>query len=100
MAQIYRLESDDSHIGGFRVRFPSGVTKDVTWRSEGVITPTLDAAKQYATSLVQSMLDDRRIDDLERTNVPSLVAAIQKIISDWNAVILTANLHHYVATQH
>ncbi len=86
MAKLYPAESasNDSLVGGFVVVFPSGATKSVAWRSEAPIQDTLAAAKQYATKLVQAMLDERRIDDLDRTNMPSLVAAIQKLISDWN----------------
>lgn len=66
------------------MKFPSGATKSVAWRSEAPIPDTLAAAKEYAVKLVQAMLDEQRVDDLERTNMPSLVAAIQKLIGDWN----------------
>jgi len=87
MAKLYPVESasNDSLVGGFVVEFPSGTRKSVVWRSEAPIQDTLAAAKEYATKLVQAMLDEQRIDDLDRTNMPSLVAAIQKIISDWNS---------------
>jgi hypothetical protein len=86
MAKLYPAESTDSDstVGGFIVLFPGGACKSVAWRSEAPIQDTLAAAKEYATKLVQAMLDEQRIDDLDRTNMPSLVAAIQKLISDWN----------------
>ena len=87
MAKLYPAEStnNDTFVGGFVVVFPSGASKSVAWRSEAPIQDTLAAAKEYAAKLVQSMLDEQRIDDLDRTNMPSLVAAIQKIIGDWNS---------------
>lgn len=86
MAKLYPAESvtPDSTVGGFVVEFPSGARKSVAWRSEAPIQDTLEASKEYAKALVQHMLDARLIDDLERTNIPSLVAAISRIVSDWN----------------
>ncbi len=86
MAKLFPAESatNDPFVGGFVVVFPSNASKSVSWRSEAPIQDTLEASKEYAKKLVQHMLDARLIDDLERTNMPSLVAAIQKIISDWN----------------
>lgn len=66
------------------MQFPSGAFKSVAWRSQAPIQDTLEAAKAYAAELVKHMLDRELRDDLDRTNIPSLVAAIQKIISDWN----------------
>ncbi len=86
MAKLFPAESttSDSTVGGFVVEFPSGARKSVAWRSQAPIPDTLTAAKTYAAQLVQHMLDKQLTDDLDRTNIPSLVAAIQKIISDWN----------------
>jgi len=87
MAKLFPAESatNDPEVGGFVVEFPSCTRKSVAWRSQAPIQDTLEAAKQYVVKLVQAMLDEQRIDDLERTNMPSLVAAVQKIISDWNS---------------
>lgn len=86
MAKLFPAESatNDTTVGGFVVEFPSGARKSVAWRSEAPVQDTLEAAKDYTKKLVQHMLDARLMDDLERTNMPSLVAAIQKIIHDWN----------------
>ena len=86
MAKLYPAESANGQtdVGGFVVEFPSGTRKSVAWRSGAPIPDTLAAAKQYVIQLTQTMLDERRIDDLERTNMPSLVAAVQRIIQDWN----------------
>jgi hypothetical protein len=70
----------DPFVGGFVARWPSGTTKQVAWRFDRPIYPTLDAAKQYAAKLIETL----SADDRERTNWASAVAAIQKIISDWN----------------
>ncbi len=87
MTKLFPAEgvTNDPEVGGFVVEFPSGTRKSVAWRSQAPIQDTLEAAKQYVVKLVQAMLDEQRIDDLERTNMPSLVAAVQKIISDWNS---------------
>jgi hypothetical protein len=91
MAQLHPLESDDPWVGGFLVTFPSGTKKTVCWKQEAVISPALDAAKDFVAKLIDGMLnttssDDRRValDDIERTNIPSLVAAVHKIVRDWN----------------
>ena len=84
---IIRLESPESAtIGGFAISFPSGACKSVTWKSEAPIQDTLAAAKQYAASVLQVCLDERRIDDAERTNWASVTAAIQRVVQDWNEV--------------
>lgn len=86
MAKLFPLESatNDPEVGGFVVEFPSGARKSAHWVSGAPIPDPLAAAKQYAAQLVQHCLERGLIDDLERTNIPSLVAAITKIITDWN----------------
>jgi hypothetical protein len=74
----------DPFVGGFIARWPSGTTKQVAWRFDRPIYPTLDAAKQYAAKLIEALSAEAKFDDMERTNWSSAVAAIQKIISDWN----------------
>lgn len=86
MAKLFPAESatNEPEVGGFVVVFPSGATKSIAWRSKAPIPDTLEVAKQYVAQLVDTMIASGRIDDLDRTNIPSLVAAAQKIISDWN----------------
>lgn len=93
MAQLRALENDDPLIGGFLVTWPSGNEKTVVWRQPAVVSPALDGAKRFVAALIEQMLnapgvtnDDRRIalDDIERTNIPSLVASVWKIVRDWN----------------
>ena len=86
MAKLFPAESatNDPLVGAFVVEFPSGARKSVSWRQSAPIPDSMAAAKEFATQLIQHMLDAQLIDDLERTNMPSLVAAIQKIVMDWN----------------
>jgi hypothetical protein len=86
MAQLRRLYSPDhpSH-GGFVATFPSGACKSVTWQSTERIVDTLDAAKKYTSELLAAMLKQGLMDDCERTNWASMTAAVQRMVSDWNA---------------
>lgn len=87
MTSLIRLESpNDQLVGGFAITYPSGCTKSVVWRSEAPIADTLQAAKEYAARVLQNCLDERRIDDAERTNWASVTAAIQRIVSDWSDI--------------
>lgn len=108
MAELRALENDDPLVGGFLVTWPSGNAKTVVWRQSAVIHPALDGAKQFVAGVIEGMLngpgitnDDRRIalDDIERTNIPSLVASVWKIVRDWNAkraeALYTANPEHH-----
>ena len=90
---LIEVESDDGkpEIGGFIIFLPSGATKVVHWNSTKPITPTLDAAKQYATELVDSLLKQHgtvSCEDIQRTNWTSVAAAIQRIILDFNEKIV------------
>lgn len=82
--KLWKALSNDPETAGFVIEWPSGSRKSVAWRSKVPIVPTIDAAKQYAATLIQNRLDEGGIDDVERTNVPSLVAAIQRLVDDWN----------------
>lgn len=87
MTSLIRLESpNDALVGGFAITYPSGCTKSVVWRSEAPIADTFQAAKEYAARTLQNCLDERRIDDAERTNWASVTAAIQRIVSDWSDI--------------
>lgn len=85
MAKLWPLEvPNDPTVGGFAVLFPSGACKAVVWHSQAPIPDSLDAAKSYVTQLVDACLKLGLIDDLERTNMPSLTAAAQRLIDDWS----------------
>ncbi len=107
MAKLFPLESDDPLVGGFIVEFPSGTKKSVVWRQSALVSPALEGAKGFVAALIDGMLnapgttnDDRRVhlDDIERTNVPSLVASVHKIVRDWNKLrseaLYAANPEH------
>lgn len=79
----------DPEIGGFLLFLPSGATKIVTWRQAKPIEPTLDAAKQYAGKLIETLYAARLDEDIKATNWVSVTAAIQRIILDWNDRIKT-----------
>lgn len=70
--------------GGVLCTFPSGAAKAVQWPAAGYITDTYKAATHAATELVNHMLQRGLIDDLERTNIPSAVAAIQAVMVQHN----------------
>jgi hypothetical protein len=83
---LIRLEGDAVEQGGFLMFLPSGATKVVAWHSPKPITPTLDAAKKYASEVVESLLQAGGIEnpDIQRTNWVSVTAAVQRIILDFN----------------
>jgi hypothetical protein len=64
--------------------FPSGARKQITWSHPSPIVDTLTTAKTCMAHLVDHMLARGLHDDLERTNIPSAVAAIQRVIADHN----------------
>jgi hypothetical protein len=74
----------DHKIGGFLVTFPSGLTKEVIWQSATPAPDSLRAAKEFAAGLLQQLIEANAVDDADRTNWPSLVAAIQRIVMDFN----------------
>lgn len=81
---LQRLESatSDPCAGGVLVTFPSGTAKQLAWRYRGEFD-TLATAKDLAARALQSCLDERRIDDAERTNWASVAAAMARILTDW-----------------
>lgn len=91
---VIEIESMDNEpeIGGFIIFLPSGTTKTVHWRQAKPITPTLEAAKEYTTRIVDSLLKQGRgagEADINGTNWTSVAAAIQRVILDWNDKIVT-----------
>jgi hypothetical protein len=86
--KLWPADSPDPDTAGFVVEFPSGVRKSVAWRSRAPIMPTLEAAKEYAARLIEARSSEPGgLDDVERTNWASVVAAVQRIISDWNDTV-------------
>ena len=82
---LHRLEANDATIGGVLYTFPSGKSKQATWKSESQITDTLTLAKSCASQVRAQLMDEGATDDLDRTNWPSLVAGTQRHIQDFNA---------------
>lgn len=87
---VIELESMDNQpeVGGFLIFLPSGSTKTVHWRSAKQITPTLEAAQDYAAKVVDSVLREhngnRSHPDVANVNWTSVAAAVQRVIIDWN----------------
>ncbi len=83
--KLWPADSPDPETAGFIVEFPSGTRKSIAWKSQAPITPTLDAAKEYAAKLLAARSSEPGgMDDVNRTNWASVTAAVQRIISDWN----------------
>jgi len=89
---LVRLESDDPRTAGFVIAFDSGVSKRVQWTAEAVISPAIDAAKQYTASVIDSLMKENREAEIRHTNWVSVTAAVHKIIRDFNGK-LRASMH-------
>ena len=90
---LRRLESNDATIGAVLYTFPSGKSKAASWKSETLVTETLELAKSCAAQVRAALMDEGATDDLDRTNWPSLVAGTQKHIKDWNEKLLSSASH-------
>ena len=84
MATIHRLESNNPRYGGVVIGFPSGYAIEMSWRSRYGIQPTIDAAKDYAAKALQTLIEQGKQDDADRTNWVSVTAAIERHIKDFN----------------
>ena len=88
MADLQRLESttNNPRQGGFVIRFPSGRAELVEWNFGAPMRDAaiLQAAKDLAAQLIERLSASAAHDDVERTNWASVVAAIQRIVTDWN----------------
>lgn len=85
MANLWRLE-DPAHpdVGGVLAEFPSGRRLQAAWRHADQVD-ALATAKRIAAHLLDRLLSQGAHDDAERTNWPSVVAAVQAIIREWDA---------------
>lgn len=89
--QIYRLEGKNSHsAGGILFVTPTGKKLSVEWQSTSQIHDTLTMAKECATQLLDKMLSAGYVDDADRTNWPSVVAACQHHVRGFNAQLQKA----------
>lgn len=82
--QLVLAETDTYDTGGVIITIDSGFMLSIAWRTQVPIEPTLEAAKQYASQIIQTLIDKRRMSDVEATNWASATAAIQKCLQDWN----------------
>lgn len=89
---LIELEGDEVEQGGFLIFLPSGATKVVAWRSTKPITPTLDAAKDYTSKVIEDLMKAGGISnpDIQKTNWVSVCAAVQRIILDFNGKVTSA----------
>ena len=87
---LRRLEAENRTIGGVLYTFPSGKSKQATWKSVSQVTDTLALAKSCANQVRAQLMDEGANDDLDRTNWPSVVAGTQKHIADWNARLVSS----------
>lgn len=100
MANLIRLESPDNDpfAGGVLIRFDSGVAKTIAWRSEELISPALDAAKEYTASIIDALVKENREAEVRNTNWASVAAAVHKIIRDFNGQLVALRKERSAAT--
>jgi hypothetical protein len=85
MTTLRALTCDtDPKVGGFLAVFPSGLKKEVIWKSTVPAPDALQAAKEFTAGLLDQLMQEGKHDDANRTNWPSLVAAIQRIVLEFN----------------
>lgn len=78
-------QSGNSYLSGFIVRLSDGSYRQVAWQTGAPINPTLDAAKEYAAKLLQSLLNEGMCVEVRDTNWASVAAAIHRIVEDFNS---------------
>jgi hypothetical protein len=95
---LIRLESDDPHVAGVLIRFDSGAAKTVSWRADKVISPALDAAKEYTAAVIDALVKENREADVRNTNWVSVAAAMHKCIRDFNGKLHELGKERHAAT--
>lgn len=82
--RLYRLDSSQSSFhAGILCIFPSGASKQIAYTiPQAGIPDTLATAKKCVAALVDHMMQAGLIDDLERTNLVSAVAAMGRLIRE------------------
>jgi hypothetical protein len=94
---LIAAEGDSPEDGGLFIFFPSGATKGILWHSASPIRPAIDAAKKYTAQVLEELLKantPEALRDIQATNWVSVIAAIHKIINDFNG-----NLHLAINTR-
>jgi len=86
--RLIPLESaeNDPHAAGVAIVFDSGAAKQIAWRTKPgrLISPALDAAKQYTAQVLDALLREGREEEIRHTNWVSVTAAMHKLIRDFN----------------
>lgn len=95
---LIRLESDDPRTAGVLVRFDSGIAKTVCWSAESVISPALDAAKEYTAALIDQLMREGHEQEIRHTNWVSVTAAMHKCIRDFNGKLHELERARHAAT--
>ena len=86
MATLQLLDHPtDKTQGGILITYPSGASKQLAWRSQHPIRDAQAMAKELAAKALQDRLDSRAIDEAERTNWVSVVAACGRLVREWNS---------------
>ena len=86
MATLHLLDhAIDKTLGGVLITYPSGACKALSWHSKRPIRDVQAMAKDLAARALQDRLDSRELDDAERTNWVSVVAACARLVGQWNA---------------
>lgn len=86
MAKLRALTTmQDPTVAGFLIEFPSGLKKEVIWQSAVPAPDPLRAAKEFTAGLLDQLLQEGKTDDANRTNWPSVTAAVQHFVIDFNA---------------
>jgi len=83
-ADLRPIEASDSRVGGAHLTTPSGIEIAALWREPGLIGDTLATAKACAAQLLDKLQRDYAGRDVDRINWPSVVAAIQALVQQWN----------------
>ena len=91
---LIRLESDDPHTAGVLITFDTGVKKQIAWHSDAIISPALDAAKEYTAQVLDALLREGHLDEIRDTNWVSVTAAMHKCIRDFNGKLHDAQTRH------
>jgi hypothetical protein len=103
MADLQALESANGNPrqGGVLVTFPSGERVELAWDHGAPMldVDVLGECKRLAARLIEHLSRKALHDDLERTNWASIVAALQRIVTDWNDKLKAATYAQGAAQQ-
>ena len=84
MPDLHRLEGATPYAGGALIVWPSKYAKEIAWHSATGIRDAQAFAKAQAASLLDELMREGKGDEANGTNWPSLVAALQRIVVEFN----------------